>query len=132
MQKNRQYISTALLITLLGLLLMSWVSAQETWILSYMRIWIGAICLLFLPWYRVTKAVFDHKEEQDILEVIALSFAFSISVVPLLVFYTNLVWIPIWETLVYAVVIAVILWAVWRIEYRTGDTSTSSVWQSRN
>lgn len=39
----------------------------------------------------------------DTLEIIALSFAFSISVVPLLVFYANLAGVPITARLVVGV-----------------------------
>ncbi len=81
---------------------------QSVWVLEILRIVFGSIALLFLPGYWLTKALyFDNV--LDTLEVIALSFAFSISVVPLLVFYANLAGVPITAWLVVGVC-ALIIW----------------------
>lgn len=55
---------------------------------------ISAIFVLFLPGLSLSYALFKRKEI-DLIERIALSFALSISSVPLLIFYTNLLGIPI-------------------------------------
>lgn len=75
--------------------------------IQIIRIIIGSIGLLFLPGYWITQCFFTDSEI-DILERIALSFAFSISVIPLLVFYLNLVGIKITAIMVYLVVLGVI------------------------
>ncbi len=54
----------------------------------------AAIFILFLPGF-VLSLVFFKWGKIDIIERIALSFALSIAVVPLLVFYTNLIGIKI-------------------------------------
>jgi len=56
--------------------------------------------LLFLPGWWITKAAFSESEIDE-FERIALSFALSISVVPLMVFYLNLIGVPISEWLVW-------------------------------
>lgn len=73
------------------------------------RILLWSLSLLFIPWYRTTKALFQN-EELDALEIIALSFAFSISVTPLLVFYLNLAGLPITQWLVYGVCVWISIW----------------------
>jgi len=56
------------------------------------RIVFGSVYILFLPGYVLSLAIF---RKLDILERIILSFALSISIVPLLVFYFNLTGIDI-------------------------------------
>ena len=51
--------------------------------------------MLFLPGFFVSYIFFPKTEEIDWIERIALSFALSIAVVPLVVFYLNLVGIKI-------------------------------------
>jgi len=58
------------------------------------RIVFGSVYVLFLPGLVLT-FVFFKKDEIDIIERIALSFALSIAVVPLLVFYLNLMGVKI-------------------------------------
>ncbi len=50
---------------------------------------LSAIFVLFIPGLACTFALFPKKNEIDWLERIALSFALSIAITPLLVFYTN-------------------------------------------
>lgn len=50
---------------------------------------LSAIFVLFIPGLAVTFALFPKKDEIDLLERIALSFALSIAITPLLVFYFN-------------------------------------------
>gem|GEM_PF-5970069 len=68
-------------------------------VVDTLRIVFGSLSLLFIPGYWISRALFAD-EELDILELIALSFAFSISVIPLLVFYLNLMGLPITAWLV--------------------------------
>jgi len=62
----------------------------------------GSIYLLFLPGYRLTR-VFFSDTEIDALERGALSFALSISMIPLLVFYLNLAGVQISAVMVWGV-----------------------------
>ncbi len=106
-------ISIGVLLVLVVLLLVTWTSwavspTPTVWVLEILRIVFGSIALLFLPGYWLTKALYFDKV-LDTLEVIALSFAFSISVVPLLVFYANLAGVPITAWLVVGVC-ALIIW----------------------
>lgn len=71
--------------------------------LESFRIVFGAVYVLFLPGFIISfiffpkTKEFDSKKENaiDLLERIALSFALSIAIVPLVVFYLNLVGIRI-------------------------------------
>ncbi|MGE0793446.1 MAG: DUF1616 domain-containing protein [Candidatus Woesearchaeota archaeon] len=58
--------------------------------LSSFRIVFGSVYVLFIPGF-IISYLFFSKKEIDSLERIALSFALSISVIPLLVFYLNLI-----------------------------------------
>ena len=58
------------------------------------RIVFGTPYVLFLPGY-VISFLFFKKNKIDIIERIALSFALSIAIVPLLIFYLNLIGMPI-------------------------------------
>ncbi len=62
-------------------------------ILDSLRIVFGSVYVLFLPGYFLTFLFFPKKEEEkiDSIERIALSFALSIAVVPLIIFYLNLI-----------------------------------------
>ncbi len=70
------------------------------------RIVFGAVAVLFVPGFALSYAFFDEKEI-DALERIALSFALSIAVVPILVFYLNLLGVKISVWSVLCVVVAV-------------------------
>ena len=72
------------------------------------RIVFGSIFVLFLPGYFLTYNFFKPKEI-DYLERLALSFALSISVIPLLVFYTNIIGLRINALNVSITIILVIL-----------------------
>ncbi len=66
--------------------------------LSSLRITFGSIFVLFIPGFVLTFVFFplkNEKEKIDLLERIALSFALSIAVVPLAVFYFNLIGVKI-------------------------------------
>lgn len=64
--------------------------------------------VLFLPGLLLS-FVFFSKKEIDILERIALSIALSLAVVPLVVFYTNLIGIQITQLSVIAQIIGIML-----------------------
>lgn len=65
-------------------------------VLPPLRIIFGLIYTLFLPGYILTFIFFPRGEKSiDFLERIALSFALSIAVVPLVIFYLNLIGLKI-------------------------------------
>ncbi len=104
---NSKYpiITTIVIMAVLWVLLR--LDTGHEWTIQIIRIIVGSIGLLFLPGYWITQCFFTDSEI-DILERIALSFAFSISVVPLLVFYLNLMGIKITAMMVYLCVLALI------------------------
>jgi uncharacterized membrane protein len=55
---------------------------------------LSVIFTLFLPGFLIS-LIFFQRNQIDIIERIALSFALSIAVVPLVVFYTNLLGVKI-------------------------------------
>jgi uncharacterized membrane protein len=69
---------------------------------------LGAFYLLFLPGYAVS-FLFFARGGIDIIERVALSFALSVAVVPLLAFYLNLVGVKIRFWSVFAEVAFVII-----------------------
>lgn len=73
-----------------------------------LRIIFWSIFILFLPGYWLTR-IFFKKDEIDFLERFALSFALSISVVPLISFYLNLAWIKITSLSVYLITLILIV-----------------------
>jgi len=103
-----------LYITIFSWLIVLWViffPDQNNIIIKSIRIVFWSIFILFLPWYWLTKSFFSEKEI-DFLERFALSFALSISVVPLISFYLNLLWVKITALSVYLITLAVILFNV--------------------
>ena len=67
--------------------------------LESLRIVYGSFYVLFIPGYFLTHLFFPKKlnkeENIDFIERLALSFALSIAIVPLIVFYLNLIGIKI-------------------------------------
>lgn len=103
-------------------ILVLWISIQwwsTFWyIWSVLRVIIGCVVLLYLPGYRITEAA-RHGEHLSVLEHIALSIAFSLAVIPLLVFYVNLLWVPITEGMILAFVgIVVGVCIAWKIRHK--------------
>lgn len=102
---KNQIITTISILFLLGIAL--FLSQTYEWrIIDSLRVGAGSIWLLFIPWYWLVSTWFKN-DDIDILEIIALSFAFSISVIPLLVFYLNLIGLPIDQWLVYSTVVII-------------------------
>lgn len=89
---------------------------QDNQIVSIFRIIFWTIFILFLPGYFLTLSFFD-KKEIDFLERFALSFALSISVVPLLSFYFNLIWVKINELSVFLITLSIIVGNIIYITY---------------
>ncbi|MDP2395551.1 MAG: DUF1616 domain-containing protein [bacterium] len=87
--KNKNLIIYTSVITLITAITL-FIPYQDLSIIKLLRIVFGSIFILFLPGYILTMTFFDEKEI-DFLERFALSFALSISVVPLLSFYFNLI-----------------------------------------
>jgi uncharacterized membrane protein len=75
------------------------------------RVVFGSVFVLFLPGWVWSFVFFDDKGEKkiDVIERIALSFALSIAVVPLAVFYLNLVGMKISAWSSFFVVLVLIL-----------------------
>lgn len=92
------------LLTLAGMM----VPYQDIIAVQALRIISGSIFILFLPGYFLTRAFF-RDAEIDFLERFALSFALSIAVVPLLMFYANLLGLPITALSVYGITLAIII-----------------------
>lgn len=82
---------------------------------NILRVISWSVFLFIIPWYWMTK-VFFKDEELDNLERFALSFAISISVVPLVVFYLNLVGISITALVIRWVIVGCIC-LIWGILY---------------
>ena len=102
--KILKYIGGAILgLAILSLIISIWLGVQQSF-----RIVFGSFYILFLPGLVLTFAFFG-KKEIDIIERIALSFALSIAVVPLLVFYLNLIGMKIDVLNVILVVFLVIM-----------------------
>ena len=85
-QKNLIWSTVILAVLMAIVMLLPW---QDALIIKILRIVFGSVYVLFLPGYWTSISFFD-KKEIDRLERFALSFALSISVVPLFTFYTNL------------------------------------------
>ena len=79
-------------IVVLGLIVTSLLLSLRLSLLESFRIVFGSFFVLFLPGYALS-FLFFHKI--DFLERFALSFALSIAVVPLVVFYVNLLGVKI-------------------------------------
>jgi len=96
------------LISAIIVLLVILLPNQDNIIVEWLRMFFWSIFILFLPWYWLTKSFFKENEI-DFLEKFALSFALSISVVPLISFYLNLLWVKINYLSVYFITLAVII-----------------------
>ena len=75
--------------------------------LKILRTIFGSVYVLFLPGLVLTYAFFREREV-DIIERITLSFALSISIIPILIFYLNLIGMRINLVNVSLVVVAII------------------------
>ena len=115
----RYILGVILGLAILSLIISIWLGVQQSF-----RIVFGSVYVLFLPGLVMTFVFFPIKnrgeKEIDILERIALSFALSIAIVPLLVFYLNLVGMKI-NVLNTSLVIAFIILVGLAIVYRQNN-----------
>lgn len=93
-------------------------------ILEIFRIIVGSIFILFLSGYVLSYAFF-LKKEVDVIERIALSFALSIAVVPLIVFYLSLLKVKINTINIILEVLAIVLLGsvIWYIRSRKANVA---------
>lgn len=103
---NKYLISSIILLSLITFLIIQFPFENNFYNISRIIFW--SIFILFLPWYLITLSFFWDKEI-DALERFALSFAFSISVVPLLTFYLNLIGIKITDINVFLIASSIII-----------------------
>jgi len=82
MNKTNIYITIIVSLLIISIAL----SFTSLTIIDSLRIIYGSLFVLFLPGYIITELFLKRK---DIIETIALSFALSIAIVPLTVFYLN-------------------------------------------
>jgi len=106
-------------LTILSLITSIWLGIQESF-----RIVFGSVYILFLPGLVLTFAFFREKEI-DIIERIALSFALSIAVVPLLVFYLNLIGMKIDVINIVLVVVIIVFGGIGAIFWKKEKTEKS-------
>jgi uncharacterized membrane protein len=106
LNKNQKiFIISAITIVLLSIISLIIAIFSSLTIVESFRIIFGSIYVLFLPGFIISfiffprSKKFDDKSDEhgaiDFIERIALSFALSIAIVPLAVFYLNLVGIKI-------------------------------------
>jgi len=99
----------------------TWISLvipfQDNRIIHSFRIIFGSIFILFLPGFFLTLNFFK-KKEIDFLERWALSFALSISIVPLLSFYLNLIGLKINELSIFIITLWIIILNILYIQYK--------------
>jgi len=76
------------------LLVLSIALTPSIGLLQSLRVIYGSVYSLFLPGFLMSHLFFPSRS-MDTLERLALSFVLSISIVPLVIFYLNLVGIPI-------------------------------------
>lgn len=94
-----------ILLSIGGLLILAVVLSFFTGFIQALRIIFGSIFVLFLPGLMATYIFF---KKIDVIERITLSFALSIAVVPLLLFYLNKIGLKI-NTLNSFIVISAII-----------------------
>jgi uncharacterized membrane protein len=123
MKQLVKYIILSFLGLIIGSLVVSiWLPIREAF-----RIVFGSVYVLFLPGF-VLSFIFSPikrqgEKEIDIIERIALSFALSIAIVPLLVFYLNLVGIKINVLNVAFVIVFIIIGSIGVIWWRKRKNS---------
>lgn len=111
---NKYILYFTSVITLITFFIIIFPFNNQLYTISRMIFW--SIFILFLPWYYISMAFFKEKEI-DFLERFALSFAFSISIVPLATFYLNLVGIKITDLNVYLISLLIITLCIWYIYF---------------
>ncbi len=105
--KNKDLIKYTIIISIFAAIFIFF-PYQNYAVISFFRIVFWSIFILFMPGYFLTLSFFG-KKEIDYLERFALSFALSISFVPLISLYLNLIWIKINELTVFLITLFVII-----------------------
>ncbi len=77
----------------------------------YLNIVLSIFFILFLPGY-IVSYIFFSPRKIDLIERTALSFALSISIVPLFAFYMNLVGIPVTKSTISLQLVFIITTAI--------------------
>lgn len=95
-------------------------------VFNYLNIISASVFILFLPGLSLSFAFFKMGKI-DLIERIALSFALSISVVPLLAFYMNLLGVPIRKESVIAETLIIILTGIGIYIFRRKDFSFKNI-----
>lgn len=90
---------------------------------------LAAIFVLFLPGFALSLVFFSWKQI-DLIERLALSFALSIAVVPLVVFYTNLLGVKITTLNVIAQVVGILLLSIGIILIKHGRKTKKKIEQA--
>lgn len=81
--------------------------------IEFITIGLSSLFVLFAPGFAASFAIFPKTGEVDLIERVALSFALSIALIPLVVFYLNmLIGIPINLLNASIIVVGVILVSV--------------------
>ncbi len=89
-------------------------------LVNILYIIVASIFVLFLPGFFISFIFFDWNKI-DVIERIALSFALSIAVVPLVAFYANLAGVPInninvvTELIIILLITCIILVFKWKV-----------------
>lgn len=121
--KNKNIIIITFLVAILTAITMFFANPNNQ-VIQLLRIIFWSVFILFIPGYFLTLSFFKNKEI-DFFERFALSFALSISIVPLLSFYFNLIGVKITELSVYLIVLFIILANIiyinflWKKEWKT-------------
>lgn len=87
-------------------------------IIQYIIAILSAIFVLFIPGLSIT-FIFFKKDKINLIERLALSFALSIATIPVLIFYLNLIGVPVTTITVSIIVIGVILISLLIIEIQS-------------
>ena len=84
---------------------------------------VGFVILTLVPGLSLSFAIFPKKDELDVVERIVASVLLSISVIPLMIYYSNkLLKIPItiWSNLLYILIVTGISWGIlyYRVKFK--------------
>jgi uncharacterized membrane protein len=110
-----QVVWSVVVLALLVIVLYQWGSWWIAWTIIRVVIW--TITLVYLPGFRITKA-FWNREKLDLLEHTALSIAFSLSVVPVVIFYAHLTGLSITQGLIVWLVTCIVAVCAWVVVRR--------------
>ena len=129
--ETKEFIRNAvILITVLFLISLIVNYFSTLTLIDSLRIVFGAIYVLFLPGFIIsyiffsrTKTFEEHestfdKTSIDVIERIALSFALSIAVIPLVIFYLNLIGVKISALNSFLIILGIIIISLWILYFK--------------